>query len=113
MQRALAALPVEPDFVLVDGLPVEGLAAPQRAIVKGDALSLSIAAASIIAKVARDGMMRDWDERCPGYGLARNMGYGSRQHLEALHRLGPSEIHRRSFAGTQPWLFGGVSSELG
>jgi ribonuclease HII len=105
MRRALEALPVAPDHVLVDGFPIDGVAASQRAVVKGDARSYSIAAASIVAKVSRDGIMLDLDQRCPGYGLGRNMGYGSREHLQALQRLGPSEIHRRSFTGTQPWLF--------
>jgi ribonuclease HII len=105
MQRALSGLPARPDLALVDGLPAKGINVPQRAIVKGDALSVSIAAASIVAKVARDSVMREWDERCPGYGLSRNMGYGSEGHREALRRLGPSEIHRRSFQGTQAWLF--------
>jgi ribonuclease HII len=105
MRRALEALGVSADLLLVDGgFPLEGVDVSQRTIVKGDALSFSIAAASIVAKVARDGIMRAWDERYPGYGLAENMGYGSRDHMEALARLGPSEIHRRSFAGTQPWL---------
>ena len=105
MRRALEGLSVRPGLVLVDGLPAAGIDVPQRAIVKGDALSVSIAAASIVAKVARDCVMREWDERCPGYGLSRNMGYGSRGHRDALRRLGPSEIHRRSFQGTQAWLF--------
>ena len=105
MRRALEAMAVLPDHILVDGSRISGLELPQRAVVKGDALSFSIAAASIVAKVSRDGIMLDLDRRCPGYGLARNMGYGSREHLEALHKLGPSEIHRRSFTGTQPWLF--------
>jgi ribonuclease HII len=105
MRRALDALGVRPDHVLVDGFAIDGVVAKQRAVVKGDALSFSIAAASIVAKVSRDSIMLDWDQRCPGYGLSRNMGYGSREHLEALQRLGPSEIHRRSFTGTQPWLF--------
>src|SRR3989442_4918434 len=83
------------------------LPVPQRAIVKGDALSVSIAAASIVAKVARDGIMRECDLRHPGYGLARNMGYASEDHREALRRMGPSSIHRKTFhgAGTQAWLF--------
>ena len=105
MRRALEALSVAPDHVLVDGFAIGGVPLPQRAVVKGDAISFSIAAASIVAKVSRDGIMLDWDRRCPGYGLSRNMGYGSREHLEALQKLGPSEIHRRSFTGTQPWLF--------
>jgi ribonuclease HII len=105
MRRAVETLSLVPEYVLVDGSMMPHLKVPGRAIVKGDAQSVSIAAGSIIAKVARDGMMREWDERCPGYGLARNMGYGSRDHCDALHRLGPSPIHRRSFQGTQPWLF--------
>jgi ribonuclease HII len=105
MRRAVVALVQPPDLVLVDALTIPELASPQRAIVKGDALSVSIAAASIVAKVARDALMREWDERYPGYGLARNMGYASSDHRDALRRLGPSEIHRRSFQGTQAWLF--------
>jgi ribonuclease HII len=106
MRRALAQLGSCPDLVLVDGhAEVPGLDTRQRAIVKGDALSVSIAAASIVAKVHRDAIMRECDSRFPGYGLASNMGYGSEDHREALRRLGPSRIHRRSFNGTQPWLF--------
>ncbi len=105
MKRAVEALGLPPDLLLVDALTLPDLAVAQRAIVKGDALSVSIAAASIVAKVARDDMMREWDQRHPGYGLARNMGYASEVHRQALRRLGPSAIHRRSFQGTQPWLF--------
>ena len=105
MRRALERLDPAPELLLLDALTVPGLALPQRAIVKGDALSVSIAAASIVAKVARDATMRQWDAKCPGYGLGHNMGYASADHMEALHRLGPSEIHRRTFNGTQPWLF--------
>jgi len=104
MQRAVA-LADAPDLLLVDALSVPGLTLVQRAIVKGDARCYSIAAASIVAKVARDAMMREWDERYPGYGLAHNMGYASEDHREAIRRMGPSEIHRRSFHGTQRWLF--------
>jgi ribonuclease HII len=104
--RALEGIEPRPDLLLVDGLPVPGLPVPQRAIVKGDALSVSIAAASIVAKVARDAMMREWDARCPGYGWAHNMGYASEDHREAIRRLGPSAIHRRSFHGImQRWIF--------
>lgn len=105
MRRAVAGLPVPPDLLLVDGFTVPGLSVVQQPIVKGDALSVSIAAASVVAKVTRDAMMREWDQQFPGYGLASNMGYASRDHREALRRLGPSEIHRRSFQGTQRWLF--------
>jgi ribonuclease HII len=105
MRRAVLGLPEKPDLLLVDALTVPGLDVEQRAIVKGDALSVSIAAASIVAKVARDALMRDLDREHPGYDLAHNMGYGSEEHREALRRLGPSTIHRRSFHGTQAWLF--------
>jgi len=108
MRRALAALSEPPDLLLVDALTIPGVEIPQRPIVKGDAVSVSIAAASIVAKVARDAIMRELDERYPGYGLARNMGYASEDHRDALRRLGPSAIHRRSFQVSdvvQPWLF--------
>lgn len=105
MRRAIEALPCRPDMVLVDALTVPGLDIPQRPIVKGDALSVSIAAAAVVAKVERDKRMKELDQRYPGFGLARNMGYGSGRHREALRRLGPTEIHRRSFQGTQRWLF--------
>jgi ribonuclease HII len=105
IRRAVKGLAQAPDLLLVDALTVPEIDMPQRPIVKGDALSVSIAAASIIAKVARDEMMREWDSAYPGYGLAHNMGYGSEGHREALRRLGPSEIHRRSFKGGERWLF--------
>jgi ribonuclease HII len=105
MRRAVVALAVRPDLVLVDALTIPGVDCAQKAIVKGDALSVSIAAASIVAKVTRDALMLELDARHPGYGLAENMGYGSREHRDALHRMGPSPIHRRSFHGIQAWLF--------
>lgn len=105
MRRAVEALPVRPDLLLVDALRIPGLDVEQQAIVKGDALSVSIAAASILAKVTRDALMIELDSRHPGYGLARNMGYACQHHREALRRMGPTSIHRRSFNGTQPWLF--------
>lgn len=98
MALAVAALPVMPDFVLVDGFRVPGLALPQERIVKGDQRSLSIAAASIIAKVTRDRQMTALDARYPGYGFARHKGYATREHLEAIARLGPCPAHRRSFS---------------
>ena len=97
MRRALEGLPVTPDVVLVDGFPIPGLSLAQRAIVKGDRLSASIAAASIIAKVARDAVMVQYDRQFPGYGFAEHKGYATASHLEALRRLGPCPIHRRSF----------------
>ncbi len=98
MRRAVLALARAPDHVLVDARTIPGLACPQTAIVGGDALDGSIAAASIVAKVARDAIMRRLDERHPGWGLAQHMGYPTPQHLAALERLGPSPVHRRSFA---------------
>lgn len=105
MRRAVEGLGQGPDLILVDALTVPGVGVPQRPIVKGDALSVSIAAASVVAKVQRDALMKECDQQYPGYGLAHNMGYGSEDHREALRRMGPSEIHRRSFHGTQRWLF--------
>jgi ribonuclease HII len=105
MRRAIEALVTKPDLVLVDALAIPGLDAEQRSIVKGDALSVSIAAASILAKVTRDSLMVELDARHPGYDLGRNMGYACARHLEALRRMGPTPIHRRSFHGTQAWLF--------
>ncbi len=98
MLEAVAALPDTPDFVLVDGYQLSGLAQPALRVTKGDARSLSIAAASIIAKVTRDKMMIELDARYPGYGFARHKGYGTREHLAALTALGPCPEHRRSFA---------------
>ena len=98
MARAVNALSLRADFALVDGRDVpDGLRCPARAIVGGDALSVSIAAASIVAKVARDALMRRLDAACPGYGFARHAGYSTRAHIEALARLGPTPFHRRSF----------------
>lgn len=109
MAKALDSLGSMPDFILIDGnqpIPLElfnagagcaGSPPRQKTIVKGDRLCLSIAAASIVAKVARDDMMIELDKRYPEYGFAAHKGYGSAAHLEALRRYGPSPIHRRSF----------------
>jgi len=96
MRDALGTL--RPSHALVDGRAVPALGWPQTAIVKGDALSYSIAAASVLAKVTRDRMMLEFDREFPGYGFAEHKGYGTPQHLAALARLGPCPIHRRSFA---------------
>lgn len=98
MARALKALPMTPDHALVDGRPVPNLPCPSTAIVGGDGLSLSIAAASVVAKVTRDRLMEELDHQHPGYGFVRHKGYGTPEHLAALRRLGPSPCHRRSFA---------------
>jgi ribonuclease HII len=98
MARALRALALRPDFALIDGRDVpEGLACPARAVIDGDALCLSIAAASIVAKVARDALMTRLGGRHPEYGFASNAGYGTPAHIAALVRFGPTPHHRRSF----------------
>ena len=94
---ALAATQVAPQFALVDGLPVKGLPCDSRSIVKGDVLSISISAASIIAKVTRDRMMVELDATYPEYGFARHKGYGTKEHLSALKKHGATPIHRQSF----------------
>lgn len=98
MERALRALPEIPDGLLIDGLPVRPFPFPHRGVVGGDALCLSIAAASVIAKVERDRLMREAEADFPGYGFARHKGYGTALHLQALRQLGPCPLHRRSFA---------------
>ena len=98
MRRAVEALKVAPGEVCVDGLHVPEVKFQCRAIVGGDRLIAEISAASILAKVSRDAEMLSWDAHFPGYGFARHKGYATAGHLAALQRLGPCEIHRRSFA---------------
>ncbi len=98
MRRAVLALPRPPDALIVDGREVVECEAPQRAVVDGDALCPSVAAASIVAKVARDAMMDRLEARFPGYGFASNKGYATPDHRRALHDLGPSSVHRLLFA---------------
>ncbi len=97
MRRAVEGLAVKPDHLLVDAVQID-TEVRQEAIIKGDAHSVSIAAASIIAKVERDRLMKDLGRRYPGYGLEKHMGYPTKTHLEALDKLGPAPFHRRSFA---------------
>jgi ribonuclease HII len=98
MARAVGALALRPDFALVDGRDVpDGLCCQARALIGGDGLSLSIAAASIVAKVARDALMTRLHAHYPEYGFASHVGYATRAHIEALARCGPSPLHRRSF----------------
>jgi len=97
MRTAVENLHSKPDIVLIDGNRAPGMPYDERVIVNGDALSLSIAAASVIAKVSRDRMMIDMDSMFPGYGFVRHKGYGAVTHIDAIRRLGPSEIHRFSF----------------
>lgn len=98
MRQAVGRLAAAPDFVLVDGLLRLDLPLPQRALVRGDSLSLSVAAASVVAKVYRDALLDGWAEAFPGYGFERHKGYGTPEHRWALRRLGPCPLHRRSFS---------------
>jgi ribonuclease HII len=97
MSRAVNGLAVVPELVLVDGDREPRLAVPVRTVVRGDATSASVAAASVVAKVLRDRVMTAWDRRFPGYGFADHKGYGSSGHRRALRRLGPSPLHRSSY----------------
>ena len=107
MNEALAKLEPQPEHVLVDGKPVKTMKLPNTAIVKGDAKSYSIAAASVLAKVTRDRMMLEFHAQFPDYGFAEHKGYGTPQHLAAIAEHGACPIHRRSFAPLRP-----VASEL-
>lgn len=97
MAKAIEGLKTKPDFVLADAVTIPHINVPQKGIIHGDARSISIGAASIIAKVERDSMMSAYEEVYPGYGFDRNKGYGSAEHIEALKKLGPCPIHRKSF----------------
>jgi ribonuclease HII len=97
MRRAVLALPMAPERLLVDARTIPGVGIPQEAIIGGDARCHAIAAASILAKTTRDAIMEAYEARYPGYGFARHKGYPTDAHRQALHRLGPSPIHRRSF----------------
>jgi ribonuclease HII len=98
MRRAISQLAAKVDYALTDGYPIEGLAMPSLAVWKGDAVSLSVGAASIIAKVRRDRIMVELDGRFPGYGFASHKGYSSKAHMDAIKELGVVPIHRRSYS---------------
>jgi ribonuclease HII len=102
LRRAVRQLPVTPDYVLTDGFPVRRLGVPALAMKKGDAVAACVAAASIVAKVTRDRMMERYARRYRAYGFDHNRGYGTRQHWDALDRVGPCPIHRMSFKGVAP-----------
>lgn len=104
MLAAVQYLTPQPDYLLIDGISTIDSAVPQKTIIKGDSLSLSIAAASIIAKVTRDRLMIEMNSMYPGYGFAAHKGYGSAAHLDAIRRLGPSPIHRLTFRGVKEYL---------
>jgi ribonuclease HII len=101
MRRALRALPLEPDHVVVDGLPVRSLGREHEAVINGDGLVHTVGCASIVAKVFRDALMVRLANRYPGYGWSRNKGYGTPEHLSALRSLGPCAHHRRTFCAGQ------------
>jgi ribonuclease HII len=103
MRRAIEALPLQPDHVQIDGTHCPELACSHEAIIRGDERVAVISAASIVAKVTRDREMIVLDQQFPGYGLAEHKGYSTKAHLAALYRLGPSPIHRRSFAPVAAW----------
>ena len=114
MVRAVAALPMKPDFLLVDALPLPELGIPFEAPFKGDRDIVSVAAASILAKVTRDRILAELDLQFRGYGFALHKGYGTPSHFEAIGTLGPSPAHRRSFAGLGSGsLFGGPAAPDG
>lgn len=104
MTRAVRGLLSRPDYLLVDALKIPEVELPQKAIVKGDRLSASIAAASILAKVSRDRAMEEYHEQYPRYNFRRHKGYGTAEHREAISRFGPCPIHRRTFRGVKEFL---------
>ena len=97
MLEAIEGLKINPDYVLVDAMPLGELKTSNKSIIHGDALSASIAAASILAKVTRDHYMEKMDIKYPNYGFKHHKGYGTKMHLEALEKLGPCPIHRKTF----------------
>ncbi|MGI9087121.1 MAG: ribonuclease HII [Chthoniobacterales bacterium] len=113
MRAAIAALQAAPDHALIDGLPVFPFPLPQTAVVDGDCYSLSIAAASVIAKVTRDRLMREFCARFPQYCFSQHKGYGTELHLLKLHQFGPCPIHRRSFEPVAQPLFAFARKGLG
>jgi len=104
MVSAIENLPFPPDFLLIDGTQGLKFSVPQKSIVKGDRLSNSIAAASIVAKVTRDRMMLECDLKYPQYNFARHKGYGTKEHRRAIEKFGICELHRKSFRGVKEYL---------
>jgi ribonuclease HII len=111
LRRCVTRLSVQPDYVLTDGFPVRRLPVPNLSIKKGDAVTASVAAASIVAKVSRDQMMDRYHRRFPAYGFDHNRGYGTKGHRDALFRYGPSPIHRHSFKGLRTGYYPGSLDE--
>lgn len=113
MRRALAGLSPQPEYVLTDGFPVRGMGVPALAMWKGDEVAACVAAASVVAKVTRDRIMRDLHTRYPVYGFARHKGYATRGHMRALTAYGPCPEHRLSFANVGPLARGAADLESG
>src|SRR6266403_1172930 len=114
MTAALQQLSIQPDYLLLDAMRLDVLV-EQKSLIKGDAKSVSIAAASILAKTHRDARMQEWDLVYSGYGLAQHKGYGTPEHIEALKRLGPTPLHRNSFAPVREsrcWSTGAIQTPL-
>ena len=103
MYQAIERLSPQPQAALIDAVPLPDLAIPSVSLIKGDAISASIAAASIIAKVERDRIMLELDEQFPHYGFAKHKGYGTAEHMKALQQYGPSPVHRQSFEPIKSW----------
>ncbi len=112
MRRAMARLSAKPGYVLTDGFPVRGLAAPALAMWKGDQVAACVAAASVVAKVTRDALMRDLGEEFPEYGFTRHKGYSTRSHMNALSEHGPCREHRRSFVNVRGTVLAAVEYGL-
>lgn len=106
MKDAVLGVSPPPDYIIIDGISKIPLNIHQRTIIKGDSVSISIAAASIIAKVTRDRLMADFENRYPGYGFAEHKGYGCASHMAAIARLGPCAIHRKTFRGVKEHVKG-------
>jgi ribonuclease HII len=105
MRLAVEQLSVVPDYLLIDGVDTIEWPCPQQSVIQGDGTSYSIAAASVLAKVYRDGLLVEFDRQYPGYGLASHKGYCSREHLEALARLGPTPLHRKNWSPVAQRMF--------
>ena len=112
MLESLEKIPVKPDYVLVDAMPLGNISYPHEAIIHGDALSASIAAASILAKVSRDHYMEKMDIKYPNYGFKKHKGYGTKDHLEAIKRNGPCKIHRKTFSPINRYFSKQLSLDL-
>ena len=113
MLEAVEGLKIQPDYVLIDAMPLGELHQSNKSIIHGDALSASIAAASILAKVSRDQYMKKMDIKYPNYGFARHKGYGTKMHLEALEKYGPCPIHRKSYYPVTKYYSKQLSLDLG